>query len=76
MTHTETRLKLQEHRRRQPLGEDVGELGGQRDVEDTNISDSDALTDDKVEINLNMLGALMLYDVVTVDQGCPRQGVV
>jgi hypothetical protein len=45
-------------------------------VEDTNISDSDTLTDDKVEINLNMLGVLMLYDVVTVDQGCPRQGVV
>jgi hypothetical protein len=43
-------------------------------VEDTNISDSDALTDDKVEINLNMLGALMLYDVVTVDQGCRATG--
>jgi hypothetical protein len=54
---------------------DVGELGGRRDVEDANISDVDALVGD--EINLNMLGALMLDEVggdvdrvdVAVDQG-------
>jgi hypothetical protein len=45
-----------------------------------NVSDDDALVN-KVEINLNMLGALMLdgvsgevdrADVVTVDQNDPR----
>jgi hypothetical protein len=45
--------------RRQSLAEDVDELGSHRDVEDTNISDGNALADE-VEINLNMLGALML----------------
>jgi hypothetical protein len=48
-------------------------------VEDTNISDDNVLTD-KVEINFNMLGALVLdgiggevdgADVVTVDQSDP-----
>jgi hypothetical protein len=48
-------------------------------VENTNITDSNALTD-KVEINLNMLGALVLNgvggevdgtDVITVDQSDP-----
>jgi hypothetical protein len=59
----------------QPLGEDVGELRSRRDVEDTNVSDGNTLMD-KVKINLNMLGALVLNwvggevdgaDVVTVD---------
>jgi hypothetical protein len=49
-------------------------------VEEEDISDGDALTD-KVEINLNMLDALMLdgvggevyrTDVITVDQGGPE----
>jgi hypothetical protein len=53
-------------------------------VEDTNISDSNTLTD-KVKINLNMLGALILNgvdgevdgaDVVTVDQSGTRLGDV
>jgi hypothetical protein len=57
-----------------PFGEDVGELGGRRDM---NISDGDTLANE-VEINLNMLRALMLdgiggevdcADVVAVDQG-------
>jgi hypothetical protein len=48
-------------------------------VENTNVTDSNALTD-KVEINLNMLGALVLNriggevdgtDVITVDQSDP-----
>jgi hypothetical protein len=48
-------------------------------VEDTNNSDDNVLTD-KVEINFNMLGALVLdgiggevdgADVVTVDQSDP-----
>jgi hypothetical protein len=70
----ETGLKLWEHRG-QPLSEDVGELKSRQDVEDTNIPDDNTLTD-KVKINLNMLGALVLnevgrevdgVDVVTVD---------
>jgi hypothetical protein len=57
------------------LGEDVGELGGPRDVEDANISDDDMLADE-VEVNFNMLGALMLdgfggevdrTDVIAID---------
>jgi hypothetical protein len=49
------------------------------DVEDTNVPDGNALMD-KVKINLNMLGALMLNrvggevdgtDVVAVDQSGP-----
>jgi hypothetical protein len=53
-------------------------------VEDTDIFDDDVLADE-VEMSFNMLGALMLdkvggevdcVDVVAVDQGRPRQGVV
>jgi hypothetical protein len=53
-------------------------------VEDTNVPDGNVLADE-VEINLNMLGALVLdgvggevdgVDVVAVDQSGPRQGVV
>jgi hypothetical protein len=53
-------------------------------VEDTNVPDGNTLTD-KVKINLNMLGALVLNgvggevddtDVVAIDQSDPRQRVV
>jgi hypothetical protein len=53
-----------------------------RDVEGTNVFDDNVLTD-KVKINLNMLGALMLNrvggegdgaDVIVVDQSGLRQG--
>jgi hypothetical protein len=53
-------------------------------VEDTDIFDDDVLADE-VEMSFNMLGALMLdgvdgevdcVDIVAVDQGGPRQGVV
>ena len=72
----ETRLKLCKHRGRKPFGEDVGELGGGRDVEDANISTGDPLVD-KVKIDLDMLHALVLdgvggevdgADVVAEDQ--------
>jgi hypothetical protein len=52
-------------------------------VEDTNVPDGNALAD-KVKINLNMLGALVLNgvggevdgaDVVAVDQSGLRQGL-
>jgi hypothetical protein len=63
--------------RKAALGEYVGGLGGHRDVENTNISDGNSPTD-KVEIDLSMLGALMLDEVdgvvdhtyvVAIDQG-------
>jgi hypothetical protein len=53
-------------------------------MEDTNVPDGNTLAD-KVKINLNMLGALVLNgvggevdgaDVVAVDQSGPRQGAV
>jgi hypothetical protein len=53
-------------------------------VEDTNIPDGNAVTD-KVEVNLNMLGVLVLdrvggevdgVDVVTVDQSGMRWGAM
>jgi hypothetical protein len=80
-TDVETGSKLREHREGIPFGEDVGELGGRRDM---NISNGDTPANE-VKINLNMLGALMLdrvggevdrADVVAVDQGGSRQGVV
>jgi hypothetical protein len=55
--------------------------GGRQDV---NIFDGDTLMDE-MEINLNMLGTLMLdgvggevecADVIMIDEGSPRQGVV
>jgi hypothetical protein len=46
----------------QPLGEDVDELKSRRSMEDTNVSDGNALVN-KVKINLNILGALVLNGV-------------
>jgi hypothetical protein len=75
----ETRPKLCKHHGRKPFGEDVGELGGGRDVEDVNISTGDPLVD-KVKIDLDMLHALVLdgvggevdgADVVAEDEGAP-----
>jgi hypothetical protein len=52
-------------------------------MEDTNVPDRNALTN-KMEINLDMFGALVLdgvggeidsADVVAVDQSGPRQGL-
>jgi hypothetical protein len=48
--------------RKESLGKDVDELGGRRDMEDANISNGNTVTDE-VEINLNMLDALMLDGV-------------
>jgi hypothetical protein len=44
-----------------PLGEDVDEVGSNWDF-DTNVSDDNTLAN-KVEININMLDALMLYEI-------------
>src|SRR6266542_938522 len=58
----ETGPKLREHQGRKPLGEDVGDLGGRRNVKNSNIPIGNALAN-KVEIDLNMLRALMLDGV-------------
>jgi hypothetical protein len=42
----EAGTKLGEGRGREALSEDVGKLGGGRDVEDPNIADGDSITDE------------------------------
>jgi len=42
----EAGAELGEGRGRESLGEDVGELGGGRDVEDPNITDGDPITNE------------------------------
>ena len=42
----EAGAELGEGRGQETLGEDVGELGGGRDVEDPNIADGDPITDE------------------------------
>ena len=67
--------ELGEHYGRQPFGEDISILERRRYMENTNISKSNTITK-KIEVNLHMLGMLMLNrvrrkvhggDVVTVD---------
>jgi hypothetical protein len=83
-TDVEIGLKFGEHRGGQPLGENVGELRSRQDVEDTNVPKGN-VSADKVKINPNMLGALVLNgvggevdnaDVVAVDHSGLRQGAV
>jgi hypothetical protein len=80
----ETGPKLRKHHRREPLGEDVGELGGGRDVKDANSSTGDPFADE-VKIDLDMFRALVLdgvggevdgADVVAEDQGARGQWTV
>jgi hypothetical protein len=72
--------KLLKYRRWEALGEDVGELISSRDLKNSHIPDCDTLAD-KVEVELNMLRALVLdevggevnsVDVVTIDKSAPR----
>jgi hypothetical protein len=55
----ETRPKLSKHHRRKLFGEDVGELGGGRDVKDANSSTGNSFADE-VKVDLDMLRALVL----------------
>jgi hypothetical protein len=59
----ETGSKLLKHRGRETLREHVGKLRCRRDMEDADLTDGD-LFSDKVKINLHMLGALVLNEVV------------
>jgi hypothetical protein len=59
MTDIETGAKLGKEWRRHTLGEDVVELRSHQDVQNVNFPNDDLVTDE-VEINLNMLCALML----------------
>jgi hypothetical protein len=65
-----------------PFGEDISILWGCRNKKNTNFTEGHALAN-KVKINLNMFGALMLdrvgghvdsTDVITINQGCAAQG--
>ena len=57
-----TGTKLREDRSRKSLGENVGELRSGGNMKNADITKSIALPNE-VEINLNMLGALMLNGV-------------
>jgi hypothetical protein len=55
-------LKVGEDTRRQPLGEDVGELQCGGDVENPNVTGGDPLAD-KVHVDFHVLHALMLHEI-------------
>ena len=68
-------VEIQEHYGRKTLREDVSKLESGGDVQNTHITEGDALSDE-VEINLDMLRTLMLNwvrgeinhtDIVTID---------
>jgi len=74
--NVQTGSKLLKHGGGEALGEDVGVLGCRRDMKDPYLAEGNPLPN-KVEINLNVLRALMLdwvggevygTNVVTVDQ--------
>jgi hypothetical protein len=81
LADVETGIKLDEDRCREPLGEDVDVLRCRGHMKDVDSTDGDTFPD-KVEVNHNMLGTLMLHrvggevdgtDVVAVDQSGPRR---
>jgi hypothetical protein len=76
--------KLQKHRSGQTLREDIRELRGRRHVQDANITNGHLFLHE-VEVDLDMLGALVLNevggevdsaDVVAVDEGALHQQCV
>jgi hypothetical protein len=62
MLRVDTGSKVGEDTRRQPLGEDVGELQRCGDVENPNVTGGDPLAD-KVQVDLHVLRALMLHEI-------------
>ena len=74
--NVETGPKLREDKGGQAFGEDVSELGCRRDVKNADSTKSHSFSN-KVKINLNVLGTLMLNrvgrhvngaDVITINQ--------
>jgi hypothetical protein len=61
-TDVQAGSELREDCRGKPFGEDVCILGGSRHMENTDITESHPIPN-KVQINLNVLGALMLDGV-------------
>jgi hypothetical protein len=61
-TDVQAGSELREDCRGKPFGEDVYILGGSRHMENTDITESHPIPN-KVQINLNVLGALMLDGV-------------
>jgi hypothetical protein len=79
-TDVETGPKLIKHRGGETLREDVGELRCRWDMEDTDLTDGNLLSDE-MKINLHMLRVLMLNgvggevhdaDVVAVDESASQ----
>ena len=77
MANVKIGSKLLKYRCWETLGEDIGVLGCHGDMENSNMTEGDTLPN-KVEINLNVLRALMLdriggevdsTDVVAINQG-------
>ena len=65
----ETGAEILEQRRRQPLGEDIGELLCTRDLEDAELTDGHFLTD-KVDIQLDVLSPSVMNGIAShVDAG-------
>jgi hypothetical protein len=74
--YVEAGAKIRERQGGQTLGEDVGKLGGGRDMENPNIADGNPVTNE-VQVDLHMLRPLVLNqvggevhgnDVVAVDK--------
>jgi hypothetical protein len=83
-TDVETGAKLDENTRRQPLGEDVGELQRGGHADNPNVTGGNMFADE-VHVDLHLLRALMLHriggevdhaDVAAVDKGDTLEGTV
>jgi hypothetical protein len=81
MADVETGPKIGEDRGRQAFSENVSKLRCRRNMKNTDIPNSD-LVANKVKINLNMLGTLVLHrvrghvdgtNIVTIDQAAASQ---
>jgi hypothetical protein len=57
--YVEAGAKLRENRGGQTLSEDISELGGGRDIEDPDVTDSNPVTNE-VQVDLHMFRPLML----------------
>ena len=76
--NVQTGPEVAEHRRRQPFRKDINKLQLRWNMQDFGFTERHAITN-KVEINLYMLGPLVLHrvgghvhgtDVITINHGC------